>query len=101
MDAHKAFRPLVTIAAAGLLLTGAACNGSVARRAAHSSTPAPAVTTVAPVGATPAAPTSAPSATAAVRTDDLEADLQHVDGQLSQTSSAVGDADQNTQQTSD
>jgi hypothetical protein len=36
-----------------------------------------------------------------VRTDDLEAGLQQADSQLSQTGSAVGDADQNPQQNSD
>jgi hypothetical protein len=99
MDVQKAFRPLVTVAAAGLLLTGAACSGPPARRAARQNPPATVVTAVAPVDATP---TTAPSARSApVRTDDLETDLQQADSQLSQTGSAVGDADQNPQQNSD
>ncbi len=100
MDVSRALRPVVTVAAAGLLLTGVACNGPLARRAANRQTPATPVTVVTPT------PTSAPvsgsqSATAPVRTDDLDAGLQQADSQLSQTGSAVGDADQNPQQNSD
>ncbi|HEV3352328.1 MAG TPA: hypothetical protein VG076_05365 [Acidimicrobiales bacterium] len=108
MDAQKALRPLTVVAAAGLLLTGAACNGPLARRAARSQTPAPAMatTTVAPAAPAAAPPTTlppsgGPSATAPVRTDDLDAGLQQADTQLSQTGGAVGDADQNPQQNSD
>ena len=104
MDASKALRPLGVAAATAVLLTGAACNGPLARRAANSSGSAPAVTSVAPAGAAPggATPTTAPSPSAApVRTEDLEAGLQQADSQLSQTGGAIGTADQNTQQTSD
>jgi hypothetical protein len=61
------------------------------------------VTTVVPASATPTtgAPSGQPSATPPVRTDDLDAGLQQADTQLSQTGGAVGDADQNPQQTSD
>jgi hypothetical protein len=106
MDAHsvifnnRALRPLVTVAAAGLLVTGVACNGPLAQRAASSQTPSTPVTFVSPT------PTTAPSsgsqtATQPVRTDDLEAQLQQADTQLSQTGSAVGDANQDPQQNSD
>lgn len=103
MDAHKTLRPVVTIAAAGLLLTGAACNGPLARRAAQrQQSPATQVTVVTPTPTPTTAPaTGAPSANAPVRTDDLEAGLQQADSQLSQTGSAVSDADQNPQQNSD
>ena len=98
MDAQKALRPVLTVVAAGLLLTGVACNGSPARGVARSQTPASPVTVVT---STPT-PTAVPSAgSAPVRTDDLEAQLQQADTQLSQTGSAVGDADQNPQQNSD
>ncbi|MBV9410329.1 MAG: hypothetical protein JO148_01925 [Acidimicrobiia bacterium] len=107
MDAHsvslnsRALRPLVTVAAAGLLLTGVACNGPLARRAASRQTPSTPVTVVTPTPTTPT-PTTTPSATASpVRTDDLEAGLQQADTQLSQTDTAVGDANQNPQQNSD
>jgi hypothetical protein len=49
-------------------------------------------------------PTTAPASTSSatpVRTDDLEAGLQQADTQLSQTGTAVGNADQNPQQNSD
>jgi len=55
----------------------------------------------------PSASTPAPAAAAgtpsgpSVRTDDLEADLKQADSQLTQTSTAVSDADQNTQQLND
>ena len=88
----RVLRPLAVTAAAGLLLTGAACNGRVARRISERQTPS--VTTV----VTPAA--AAPSGQP-VRTDDLDAGLQQADTQLSQTSGAVSDADQPSQQTSD
>jgi hypothetical protein len=99
MDASRTLRPLAVTAAAGLLLTGAACNGRLARRASQSQTPATAVTTV-------VTPTTAPSAGAAsasqpVRTDDLDAGLQQADTQLSQTGGALSDADQPSQQNSD
>ena len=97
MDASRTLRPLAVTAAAGLLLTGAACNGTLARRASQPQTPATAVTTVVtPTTAPPAAP-----AGQAVRTDDLDAGLQQADSQLSQTSGAVNDADQPSQQNSD
>jgi hypothetical protein len=105
MDASKALRPVTAVFAAGLLLTGVACNGPLARRAARHQAPDTAVTTVVPADATPtpttAPSTGRPSATPPVRTDDLEAGLQQADSQLSQTSGAVSDADQNTQQTTD
>ena len=93
---YRALRPVVTVAAAGLLLTGVACNGPLARRAANPT----------PVTVVTSTPTTAPasasqSATPPVRTDDLDAGLQQADSQLSQTGSAVGDADQNPQQNSD
>ena len=93
----RVLRPLVVTAAAGLLLTGAACNGRLARRASQSQTPVTSVTTV----VAPAAPSAAAPSSQPVRTDDLDAGLQQADTQLSQTGGAVGDADQNTQQTSD
>ena len=95
MDARKA-RPLVTLAAAGLLLAGAACNGPLARRAARSQTPSTPATFVSPAPTTGSQPAAQP-----VRTDDLETQLQQADTQLSQTGSAVGDANQNPQQNSD
>jgi hypothetical protein len=102
---YRALRPLGVAAAAAVLLTGAACNGPLARRAARRQAPAPAVatTTVAPAAATPTtlSPSGGSSATAPVRTDDLDAGLQQADTQLSQTGGAVGDADQNPQQNSD
>jgi len=99
MDVSRTLRPLGVAAAAALLLTGAACNGPLARRAATRHSPDTAVTTVVPAGATP---TTVPaSATGPVRTDDLDAGLQQADTQLSQTGGAVGDADQNPQSTSD
>ncbi|MBV8305234.1 MAG: hypothetical protein JOZ04_13570 [Acidimicrobiia bacterium] len=108
MDASRTLRPLGVAAAAAVLLTGAACSGPLAHRAANQSTP---VTTVLPAGATPAAAASAGSgspaagtgqtATQPVRTDDLDAGLQQADTQLSQTGAAVSDADQNSQQNSD
>jgi len=96
MDATRALRPLAAAAAAAVLLTGAACNGP-ARRAARRQAPVTTATT-APVAATTVAPLPAGQP---VRTDDLEAGLQQADSQLSQTGAAVGDADQNPQQTSD
>ena len=57
------------------------------------------MTTVVPAGATPTTAPAPPGQ--AVRTDDLDAGLQQADSQLSQTGSAVGDADQNPQQNSD
>jgi hypothetical protein len=93
---YRALRPLTAVAVSGLLLTGVACNRP-ARRATRR-TPASVVTTVAP-GATPT--TVPPASGHAVRTDDLDAGLQQADSQLSQTGSAVGDADQNPQQNSD
>ena len=106
MDAHSAIfkhsvlRPLTVVAAAGLLLTGAACNGPMARRAARSQAPAAPVTVVTPTPR-PTPTTAAPPVSSAVRTDDLDAGLKQADDQLSQTGAAVGDADQNSQQTSD
>jgi len=50
---------------------------------------------------TPAAPTAAAPPGQAVRTDDLDAGLQQADTQLSQTSGAINDADQPSQQNSD
>lgn len=92
---YRALRPLAVVGVAGLLLTGAACNGPLARRAARRQTVP--VTAVAPSTTTVAAVTP----TQAVRTDDLDAGLQQADSQLAQTGAAVGDADQNPQQTSD
>jgi hypothetical protein len=101
MDASRALRPLAATAAAAVLLTGAACNGPLARRAARQQTPATSVTTFAPAPAGPP-PTSVPASPGqAVRTDDLDAGLQQADSQMSQTSGAVGDADQNPQQNND
>ena len=97
MDASRTLRPLAVTAAAGLLLTGAACNGRLARRASQSQTPATSVTTI----VTPASPAAAATSGQPVRTDDLDAGLQQADAQLSQTGGAVGDADQNPQQNSD
>ena len=95
----RALRPLTAVAAAGLLLTGAACSGPLARRADRQPVPASSVTTV---DSAPAAPSAAPAPPGqAVRTDDLDAGLQQADSQLSQTGSAVSDADQNPQQNSD
>ena len=94
----RALRPLTAVAAAGLLLTGAACSGPLARRADRQPVPASSVTTVA---SAPAAPPAVPAPGQAVRTDDLDAGLQQADTQLSQTGSAVSDADQNPQQNSD
>ena len=99
MDASRTFRLIGVAAAAAVLLTGAACNGPIARRAARSQTPATTVTTVVETTAPPASPTA--SGGQAVRTDDLDAGLQQADIQLSQTGGAVGDADQNPQQNSD
>lgn len=100
MDASRALRPIIPIAAAGLLLTGAACNGRLAHRADRGQTPATPVTVVTPTPTT--APAASPSAAAQpVRTDDLDAGLQQADAQLSQTGSAVGDTDQNPQQNRD
>ena len=101
MDASRALRPLGAAAAAAILLTGAACNGPHARRAARQ-TP----TTVATAPATTVAPSAAPGSASApssqaVRTDDLDDSLRQADSDLSQTGGAVGDADQNPQQTSD
>jgi len=103
MEPSRALRPLGVAAAAAVLLTGAACNGPLAKRAANTHAPATAVTTVVPAGAasTTAPPTAQPSGTAPVRTDDLDAGLQQADTQLSQTGGAVSDADQNPQQNSD
>ena len=109
MDASRAFRPLGVVAATAVLLTGAACSGPFAQRAANQQTPATPVSTVvpagtAPTGPMPTAPPAAPNgltSTQPVRTDDLDAGLQQADTQLSQTGAAVGDADQNAQQNSD
>jgi hypothetical protein len=103
MDASRALRPLAAATAAAALLTGVACGPLAARRSERTQPPATATpTTVAPPTATTApGTTAAPSATAPVRTDDLEAGLQQADGQLSQTGSAVGDADQPSQQSND
>ena len=99
---HRALRPLGAAAAAAVLLTGAACNGPLARRAANRHAPATALTTIVPAGAAPtAAQSGPPSATPPVRTDDLDAGLQQTDTQLSQTGGAIGEADQNPQQNSD
>ena len=103
---HRALRPLGVAAAAAVLLTGAACNGPLARRAANNNAPATsvtAVTTVVPAEAVPttAAASAQATGTAPVRTDDLDAGLQQADTQLSQTGGAVSDADQNPQQNSD
>ena len=93
---YRALRPLTAVAVSGVLLTGVACNRP-ARRATRQ-TPASVVTTIAPA----ATPTTAPAPPGqAVRTDDLDTGLQQADSQLSQTGSAVGDADQNPQQNSD
>jgi len=102
MDASRALHRL-GVGAAAAVLTGAACNGPLARRAANHNTPATDVTTVVPAEAAPttAAPSAQPSATPPVRTDDLDAGLQQADTQLSQTGGAIGDADQNPQQNSD
>jgi hypothetical protein len=59
------------------------------------------VTTAPAATPTTAPPPAAPPPGQAVRTDDLEAGLQQADGQLSQTGSAVGDADQPAQQSND
>ena len=98
MVASRTLRPLAVTAAAGLLLTGAACNGRLARRASSNhNTPATAVTTV----VAPTAPSVAAPAGQPVRTDDLDAGLQQADSQLSQTGGALNDADQPSQQNSD
>ena len=105
MRFSRVLRPLAGVAAAGCLLAGAACQGPVARRldarreapTTTAPTVAAPVTTAAP-SPTPAAP---PPAVQAVRTDDLDASLQQADSQLSQTGSAVGDADQPSQQSND
>jgi hypothetical protein len=99
MDASRALRPLAATAAAAVLLTGAACNGPVARRAARRQTPATPVSTVVPA-ATPTTSVGAQSGQG-VRTDDLDAGLRQADDQMSQTGGAIGDADQNPQQNSD
>jgi len=101
MDVSRALRPLGAAAAAALLLTGAGCNGPLARRAARQQTPATTVATVVPAGATPTTANPSVSATPPVRTDDLDAGLQQADTLMSQTGGAVGDADQNPQQNSD
>ena len=98
MVASRTFRSLAVTAAAGLLLTGAACNGRLARRASQPQTPASAVPTVVIPTTAPAA---APAAGQPVRTDDLDAGLQQADTQLSQTGGALNDADQPSQQNSD
>jgi len=105
MRFSKALRSFAGVAAAACLLTGAACQGPVARRLdarRHPSVttapapPAPATTTASGQLATPP-----PASAQPVRTDDLDAGLQQADGQLSQTGSAVGDADQPSQQSND
>lgn len=96
MDASRTLRPLAVTAAAGLLLTGAACNGRLARRVSQRQTPTTSVTVVAP-----AAPSAAATSAQPVRTDDLDAGLQQADSQLSQTGGALSDADQPSQQNSD
>jgi hypothetical protein len=65
------------------------------RQSSVTTAPAPTTTT------TTAPPSAAPSSGQTVRTDDLEAGLQQADGQLSQTGSAVGDADQPAPQSND
>lgn len=97
MDASRTLRPLAVTAAAGLLLTGAACNGRLARRVSERQTPATSVTVVAPTTVAGAAASSGQP----VRTDDLDAGLQQADSQLSQTGGALSDADQPSQQNSD
>ena len=102
MRFSQVLRPLAGVAAAACLLTGAACQGPVARRLdARREAP----TTTAPAAAAPAttaasSPTSAAPA-AGVRTDDLEAGLQQADSQLAQTGSDVGTADQPSQSSND
>jgi hypothetical protein len=100
MSISQVLRPLAGAAATACLLAGAACQGPVARRLdAHRQ---PSVTTVPASAAPTTAPQhAAPPSGQAVRTDDLEAGLQQADGQLSQTGSAVGDADQPAQQSND
>jgi len=102
MRFSQIYRPLAGAAVAACLLAGVACEGPVARRldARRQSS----VTTTAPAPTAPptTAPASAPPPSGpAVRTDDLEAGLQQADGQLSQTGSAVSDADQPAQQSND
>jgi hypothetical protein len=113
---HHSPRPLALVIAVACLIAGAACQGPIARRLdARRQSPA----TTAPIGAaspstatTPAAtaspsapvtPTPAPASPSgqAVRTDDLDAGLGQVDGQLSQAGSAVANADQSPQQSND
>ena len=102
MRFSRVLRPLAGVAAAACLLTGAACQGPVARRLdAHREAPTTTAPTVA-APATTAAPSPTPAApTAGVRTDDLEAGLQQADSQLAQTGSDVGTADQPSQQSND
>ena len=99
MRFSQALRPFAGPAVAGCLLAGAACQGPVARRL--ESRRQSSVTTVLAPTATTAPPSAAPSSGQTVRTDDLEAGLQQADGQLSQTGSAVADADQPSQQAND
>ena len=99
MRFSQVLHPLAGAAVAGCLLTGAACQGPVARR--FESRRQSSVTTAPAPTATTAPPSAAPSSGQTVRTDDLEAGLQQADGQLSQTGSAVGDADQSSQQSND
>ena len=102
MRFSRVLHPVAGAAVAGCLLTGAACQGPVARRfesrrqSSVTTAPAPTATTT-----TAAPPSAAPSSGQTVRTDDLEAGLQQADGQLAQTGSAVGDADQPSQQSND
>ena len=101
MKSSRVIRSLSTAAVAAVLLTGVACGprDRLARpTSATSATSAP-VTTVA--GATTPTAPAATSPGPGVRTDDLDADLQQADSQLTQTGGAVSDADQNTQQLSD
>jgi hypothetical protein len=102
MRFSQALRPFAGAAVVGCLFTGAACQGPVARRLdARRQSPVTTAPAVATPAATTAPPSAAPPSGQAVRTDDLEAGLQRADGQLSQTGSAVSDADQPSQQSND
>ncbi|MBV8160858.1 MAG: hypothetical protein JO265_08045 [Acidimicrobiia bacterium] len=104
MHTPRPLRPLSAVLAGAILLVAAACNGPLAHRAAPSQNPVVAPAPSVSGGAAPSAgaavtPTTAPSgsaptASAPVRTDDLDAGLQQADTQLSQTGSAVSTADQ-------
>ena len=102
MRFSQVLRPLAGVAAAGCLLTGAACQGPVARRLdARREAPTTTAPTVAALVTTAAPSPTPPPAGQAVRTDDLEAGLQQADSQLAQTGSDVGTADQPSQPSND